>query len=450
MKEIFSRVRERFFPWTKALFVVLLVILGLSILRTSLFGDVEPEKRIWFDLVFLLLAGVVANLLVNVAKQPSVMILLALGIVISQSAVDLLFPFVKQALSFVGVSIVSESLHFVKNDEIVRVFAQLGAVLLLFKAGLHSEIKEIFNFRNFVVAFIGIIVPFAFGYLYAMAFHPSQFHYAMFLGAALAATSVGVTVAVIQSFGLLQKGFAKIILGAAVLDDILALLLLSTIGNLPKAVSFQEFSPLIYIMLTAIIFIVGGIKLGHIIVNKLFDKYLQEEDLSKTLLAVLAFVFAYAYVSEFIGLSAIVGAFVAGISLNYSKFTSKLFEMFFPLEAFFTPIFFISLGMLINIPAIFGNILPILAITALAILSKLIGCGLAAKVMGSNFKDSLLVGLGMIPRGEIALIIALFGLTSGVLGEVEYSVLASMAFLTTLVTPFALKVAFERMSPLKL
>ena len=99
---------------------------------------------------------------------------------------------------------------------------------------------------------------------------------------------LGVTVAVIQSFGLLQKEFAKIILGAAVLDDILALLLLSSIENLPKSFSFQEFSPLIFIMLTAFIFIAGGIRLGHKIVNRFFDKYLQEKDSTKSVLSILS------------------------------------------------------------------------------------------------------------------------------------------------------------------
>jgi Kef-type K+ transport system membrane component KefB len=310
---------------------------------------------------------------------------------------------------------------------------------------LHSEIKQIFNAKNFIVAFFGVVIPFVAGYYYAVA-AGHTFGYAMFLGAALTATSVGVTVAVLQEFRLLEKEFAKIILGAAVIDDILALLVLSLVKNVPAALDASALAPFAYTLGIAALFVIGGIKLGQYIVSKYFDDALVGEKLPNTVfLGILAYVLAYSYVAEYIGLSAIVGAFIAGITLNYSRLTQKIFELFYTLEAFFTPIFFISLGMFVNLPALAENLLPVLLITLLAIATKLVACGIAARASGSGLRDSVLVGLGMVPRGEIALIIGLYGLTAigpdgaTLIGATEYSIIASMAFLTTIVTPWLLQ-----------
>jgi Kef-type K+ transport system membrane component KefB len=288
--------------------------------------------------------------------------------------------------------------------------------------------------KNLVVALVGIVVPFACGYYYA-ALMGHSFVYSMFLGAALTATSVGITVAVLEEFKVLSKEFAQVILGAAVIDDILALLVLSIVSG---AQTGFEIEPLAYLIASALVFVVGGIYLGQYLVKRYFDALLAGEIENKTFLLVLAYVLAYAYVAEYIGLSAIVGAFIAGITLNFSKNTGKLFSLFYPLEAFFTPIFFISLGMLVEVDALVANLLPIAVVTAIAIIAKVVGCGLSALASGSNAKDSLIIGVGMAPRGEIALIIGLFGLTAGVLSAAEYSIIASMAFITTIITPVIL------------
>ncbi len=427
----------------------LALLLFFSVLRASLFGDVPEEKRIWFELSFVLLAAIAAELLVVYFKQPSIILLLVVGAAISPSAVELAYPLFSQAVSFLlataGISYALPKAipHIVSTEGMVRIFAQLGAIILLFKIGLHSEIKEIFNAKNFVVGLLGVVVPFAAGFAYAeWAGH--GFAYAMFLGAALTATSVGVTVAVLQEFKVLDRNFSKIILGAAVIDDILALLVLSLVEHVPETASMDSLSPFAIIIGTAFVFVAGGIALGKRIVVQL-DKLGKGEVSNTVFLGILAYMLTYAYVAEFIGLSAIVGAFIAGITLNYSKFTSKLFELFYPLEALFTPVFFISLGMFINIPALWENWMAIAAITLIAIATKIVGCGLGALAAGASKQDALVVGLGMVPRGEIALIIGLVGLTattaSGlpVLSNAEYSVIASMAFITTIATPFLLQ-----------
>ncbi|MBI5224369.1 cation:proton antiporter [Candidatus Micrarchaeota archaeon] len=453
MKKNIQEISKKFTPFTVFLIIALVLLLFFSVLRASLFTDVQEDKKIWFELSLLLLAAVMAELLVVYLKQPTVMVLLLVGVAISPSAIKILFPFASGILIWLlgvfgfAINQPSQLPHLIPTEGVVKVFAQLGAILLLFKIGLHSKIKQIFNLKNLIVGLLGVIIPFFAGFYYAsMTGH--GFSYSMFLGAALTATSVGVTVAVLSELKVMEKEFSKVILGAAVIDDILALLVLSLINNFPTELNAQILSPLATVVFTAFIFVVGGILVGQRIVKRYFDKELDVEKISNsTFLGILAYVLAYSYVAEFIGLSAIVGAFIAGITLNFSRLTGKLFELFYPLEAFFTPIFFISLGMLVDIPALLSNLVPIIIITIIAILVKIIGCGFGAYLTGTNLKESLIVGIGMVPRGEIALIIGLYGLTAltadgtAVLSETEYAIIASMAFITTIIIPWMLKKA---------
>ncbi len=444
IRERVREARRNAMPIAIAILVVLAVLLYFSVIRASLFGDVPQEKRIWFEITFLLLAAVLAELLVVYLRQPVVMVLLLLGVAISPSSVSLVWPLLVGFLNSIFPVFPSQLPHLVSAEGVVKIFAQLGSIILLFKIGLHSEVKNIFNTRNFVVAILGVIVPFLGGYYYAVLTGES-FFYAVFLGAALTATSVGVTVAVLQELKVLEKEFAKTILGAAVIDDILALLVLSLVQHVPAGFTTEALSPFLSIVFIAFVFVAGGILAGQWIVRKYFDRIKEDKLSQRTLLSILAFMLFYAYAAEYIGLSAIVGAFIAGVTLNYSKIVGRIAEAFFPLEAFFTPLFFISLGMFVDIRTIGKNIIPIAAITAIAILTKVVGCGAAARIFGASKKEAIAVGVGMVPRGEIALIIALFGLTAlgpggqPLLNAAEYSIISAMAFLTTIIVPLGLQ-----------
>src|SRR3989344_3666052 len=396
MEKKTEKITKSLTPITVSLIIALVSLLFFSVLRASLFSEVEEDKKIWFELSLLLLAAVLAELLVVYLKQPTVMVLLLLGVAISPSAIRIIFPFASGILIWLlgifgfAFNQPTQLPHLIPTEGVVKVFAQLGAILLLFKIGLHSEIKQIFNLKNLIVGLLGVIIPFFAGFYYA-SITGNGFIYAMFLGAALTATSVGVTVAVLSELKVMEREFSKVILGAAVIDDILALLVLSLINNFPSELTAQTLSPLFTVIFTAFIFVVGGILVGQRIVKRHFDKDLAEEKISNsTFLGILAYVLAYSYVAEVIGLPAILGAFIAGITLNYSRLTNKLFELFYPLEAFFTPIFFISLGMLVDIPALLGNLLPIVIITIIAILVKIVGCGVGAYLTGTNLKESLI------------------------------------------------------------
>ncbi len=434
------KVRRRIYPLAALLIIALVILLFLSVVRASLFKPVDEEKKIWFEVSFLLFAAILAELLIDYIKQPFVMSLLLLGVVLSPSFISLAWPAISQTLnsisanSIIPLSMPTAPPSILSYDIVIKTLAQFGAIILLFKIGLHSEVRQIFTLKNFIVALLGIIVPFACGYLFGELSGYSSAT-SLFFGAALTATSVGVTVAILAEFHLLERDFAKLILGAAIIDDILGLLVLSFVSaSEMQTLSLSSLAPILQICFTAFIFIVGGILLGRFIAENYIEA--RERNISnRTFLGIMAFMLAYAYVAEFIGLSAIVGAFIAGVTLNYSAFSKKIAESIFPLEALFTPIFFITLGMMVDVGALGAFLVPILLLTALALLTKLIGCGLAARLLGSSFNESVVVGIGMVPRGEIALIIALYGLTTGVLGSAEYTIITSMAFLTTLVTP---------------
>ncbi|MBS3069516.1 cation:proton antiporter [Candidatus Micrarchaeota archaeon] len=445
---VYAEFKKNAKVYAAVLFFALALLLFLSVLRNSLFGDIDEEKKIWFELSFLLLAAIMAEMLVNYLKQPVVMVLLIVGVVISPSASGIIYGIVAGVLDFLlaAAGIVffmpADAPHLVQSGGLIEIFAKLGAILLLFKIGLHCETKKIFNVKNLVIALLGVVVPFAGGYYFAVAGGHS-FYYALFLGAALTATSVGVTVAVLEELKLLQTQMAQALLGAAVIDDILALLVLSFVQNIPAGgIGEGVFLQIGSLVATTLIFVVGGILLGRFVVTVYFDPIVGTEKMPKRgFLAMLMYLLFYAYVAEFIGLSAIVGAFIAGITMNYSHKTERLLDMFYPLEALFTPVFFISLGLLVDVNALVENIVPIFIVTLLAIATKIVGCGVGAVLSGSNVKEGIAIGAGMVPRGEIALIIGLYGLTAltpegvPVLGPSEYAVIASMAFITTIIAP---------------
>ena len=408
---------KKFFPCAiLALFAILL----LTILRASVFGAVDADKHVYFEIVFLLLLAVLGEIAVEHLKQPSVMILMVLGILISPS-------FFSAAWS--AVNLPGSAPSILQNQNIISVFAQLGAIILLFKVGLHNKIEGVFAFDNLLVATCGVIVPFAAGYLYASS-TGGNFAYSMFIAASLTATSVGVTAAILKEFRMLEERFAQIIIGAAVIDDILGLLVLSLVLNVTGGA--LEIGQLAITAATAAIFLAGSLLAG-----KYFVTYLDKDwsSNSRAILLAIALMLAYAYVAEYIHLSAIVGAFLAGIVLNRSRHIKEIEDKTTGLEIIFVPIFFLSLGMMVDVAALWQFAIPILILTIIAFFTKAIPCYLAALVAKLKQSDALAVGIGMVPRGEVALIVASLGLSGGVLSAAEYSVISAMALLSTFIVP---------------
>ena len=434
-----NQVTKKVYPLVLTAIFVLFVILLISILRRSVFGEIDLHKYAFFEISFLLLIAVLAEMAVVYTKQPSAILLLLVGVIISESV-----------------------LHFkiFRSDELIHLFAQLGSIFLLFKVGIHSHFKSIFSKENAVVAALGVIIPFIGGFAYA-TLTGGNFVYSMFLGSALTATSVGVSVAIIKEAGLMKEKFAQIIIGAAIIDDILGLLVLSFVLNIPAGYELPQiiglFESVVHVGLTqefldfilplgkiigaAAVFLAGGILAGNWFVKNVIDKL---EMNNANFLIAIAFLFLYSYMAEVIGLSAIVGAFLAGLLLTNSKHIKDLEDKIYPLETVFVPIFFISLGLLVNVNDIIAFAWPIIIISIIAILTKIIGCGLGALASKLDKIESAIIGFGMAPRAEVALIVASLGLQRAVLSQSEYAIIAAMALLTTIFPPFIMNYLIAR------
>jgi Kef-type K+ transport system membrane component KefB len=344
---------------------------------------------------------------------------------------------------FAGLIIGPSFLGLITYTDFVRSLASLGAIVLLFVIGLEFKIQDIFKWKYGVIALIGVILPFIGGYFVAKSFG-FDFATAIFIGTALTATSVAITANVLREMGKLQSDVAKAIIGAAVIDDILGLLILSTSQQI--ATSSFSFFPIFWILIKAILFVGVGIIIGVMYLTKAIKKIDNSKFATKYPETVFIFAmmiaFLYALIAESIGLSGIIGAFIAGVSLegviirrgkDYKQGAEYL-------QIIFASIFFISLGILADIHALtWWILLFLLVLTIIAVLTKLIGCYIPARMQGMSKKDSLAVGFGMSPRGEVAMIVALIGLNAGLIKQDIYVSLVFMSLLTTILTPIILR-----------
>lgn len=398
-------------------------------------GRKMPDTSIlWFQLTFLLVIAVLSHFVFTRFKQPLVIGEIIIGIIIGPSVVGAL----------TGYELV--------NTEMISVFAQLGAIVLLFMIGLESDLRRIYTKRNFSIALGGVLLPWVAGYFVAVVMVPSvNTAQAIFIGATMVATSVSVTAAVLMEMGMISDEVGCAILGAAVVDDILGMMVLGVAGGF--ALGGIDYAQIIYLVAAAIVFIVVGIFVGTRYLSRivcLAEKEGKERGLEHTGF-VLAFAFAllFAYISEVIGISAIVGAFLAGTIFSSSVIKSEAQAGTKYLGAIFVPIFFISMGVLFDINGLSELFLFAIVLTILAILTKVIGCGVPARSLGMSGRDALAVGIGMAPRLEVALIIALYGLQTGIIGQGLYSVVVFMGIVTALVTPFLFKLALGKGRKLK-
>jgi Kef-type K+ transport system membrane component KefB len=343
----------------------------------------------------------------------------------------------------VGIAIGPSLLGLITYTDYVQTFAHLGAVVLLFVVGLEFNIKDVFNLKYGIIALIGVIVPWLGGYFLA-EFFGYDFISCVFVGTALTATSIAITANVLREMGKLQTEAAKAIIGAAVIDDVLGLLVLSF--SLQVTSDAISIAPIVLVIIEAVIFMVVGAYVGLVYLSKLLEK-LDTTKLAKRFpetifLFAMTIAFFYAMIAELIGLSAIVGAFLAGVALTGCtiKQGKNFKEGAEYLMIIFAAIFFVSLGILADFHALTLQILWFLiALTIVAFLTKIIGCYLGARIGRMSHKNSLIVGMGMAPRGEVAMIVALIGLNLGVIQQDIYVSLILMSLLTTIFVPIILR-----------
>ena len=351
-------------------------------------------------------------------------------------------------LILIGLLVGPSVLGLITYTDFVRALAHLGAVILLFVIGLEFNVKEILSVRNGVIAGVGVVIPWIGGFLVSILFGFNTAS-AIFIGTALTATSIAITANVLKEMGKLQTSAAKAIIGAAVIDDVLSLLALAISTDVVSGTISA--GGIVLVAFKAIAFIVIAGAFGIFIVSRYLEK-IDSTGFAKKFpefifIFAMMVAFLYALSAEAVGLSAIVGAFIAGVSFESVKVThSKNFkEGAEYLQVIFASIFFVSLGILADVKAITPEILLFIVIlTLVAIFTKVIGCGIPARLMGLNRKDSLIVGFGMAPRGEVAMIVALISLETGIIGQGVYVALVLMSLLTTVATPIVYRNWFFR------
>jgi Kef-type K+ transport system membrane component KefB len=385
------------------------------------------------------------NLLTSPEFQMSLLLFVALGGYliasrINQSAVV--------GLILVGLVVGPSFLGLITYTDFIQSLAHLGAVVLLFVIGLEFNLKDILSVRNGVIATVGVIIPWIGGYSLSLLFGydtPS----AIFIGTALTATSIAITANVLKELGKLQTDAAKAIIGAAVIDDVLSLLVLGISTDVVSG-TFSAVG-IVIIALKAIAFIVIAGAFGLLIVSRYLERLDKTAFVQKypefIFIFVMMMAFLYAMLAEAVGLSAIVGAFIAGVSFERIRLTQSrsLKEGADYLQIIFAAIFFVSLGILADFHALTPEIVIFLVVlTLVAIITKVIGCGIPARLSGLCKKDALIVGFGMAPRGEVAMIVALIGLQEGIIDQGVYVTLVLMSLLTTLITPVIYRNWFYR------
>jgi len=404
-------------------------------------------EQFFIALALILIFSKVFGELAERIKQPSVLGELVAGIILGGS-----------------VLAVVPSVAGMAGYDTFHLLAEVGVAILLFEIGLETDLKDLIKvgFTSMLVAIVGVIVPFALGFASILVFEkygmlgnvdPNfTILIAITTGATLTATSVGITARVLSDMNRLQSGEAKIILGAAVIDDILGLIILGVVSGLIESsesgigVSVSAASVGI-IFLKAFGFLFAAIIIGNLISKRLFNLVEKMRVRGVLLLSALSFAFIFAYLASLVGLAPIVGAFAAGLVLANTNQFKSIEERLKPVSDFFTPIFFIMVGAAVDVsvfnPFVKENI-PILLIALtlfiVAVVGKLVS-GFA--VLQKGIKKSV-VGVGMIPRGEVGLIFAQVGLTYGIFTSELFSAVTVMVMLTTFIAPPLLKIMFAR------
>jgi Kef-type K+ transport system membrane component KefB len=346
-----------------------------------------------------------------------------------------------------GVVIGPSVLGIVEATEVLEVFAELGVVFILFWVGLETRIGELLQVGRTAasVGVLGVVIPLAAGVGLGLAYGESA-EASVFLGAALVATSVGITSAVLVGIGQLRTRPGRTILGAAVVDDILAMLIVAVATGFAASESGSvDVNELLVIAGMAIGF-VAFFALGGTRFMRRFPHVLKAPRFSESpLLPAVILCLGLAALAAEIGLAAIIGAFLAGLMVAETTEQHPIEEEVAPLYAFFAPFFFAAIGIQIDLGALADGDAPALlgVVTVVAVLTKLGGAWLGARSLGRD--EALFVGVGMVPRGEVGIIVASIGLGAGVLADELFAVVVAMSVITTLAVPPVLRVVGGRL-----
>ena len=341
-------------------------------------------------------------------------------------------------------------LGLVQQSDFLTGMAEVGVVLLMFSAGLETDLKELMKTGPiaFLIACCGVFVPLVGGTLLYMGFYGTapwgseKFFTAVFIGVIMTATSVSITVQALKELGRLKGRVGTTILSAAIIDDVIGIVVLTFVIGFKNPDSNPG-----KVVLNTVLFFVVAIAVGFIlykIFRKLDDRYPHTRRIP---IMGLALCFAFAYIAEtYFGIADITGAYVAGIILCSIRDSSYIDEkMEVSSYMIFGPVFFASIGLKTNIDSLDGKILLFsLGFVLVALITKIIGCGLMARICRFSAADSLKIGVGMMTRGEVALIVAQKGLSVGVLSPVYFTSVILLIIVSSVLTPIVLKLLYSK------
>lgn len=423
----------------------LLVVISYASPALANGGADDPVAPVLLGLVVLFAGAKIGAYLMNRVGQPAVLGELLMGVVLGNA-------------TLVGFS----GFNYISHGQVFEVLAGIGVILLLFEVGLESSLRDMLRvgFVALAVAIVGVVLPFVLGYAVSCLLMPDKSVYIhAFIGATLCATSVGITARVFKDLGRVHSPEAKIILGAAVIDDVLGLIILAVVsGTIVAAQRGGEGIALTevgWITAKAVGFLAIALVVGAQFAPRLFrwGARLRIEGMLLTLSLLVCFLLSY--VANLVGLAPIVGAFAAGLVIDgagFSKYFSdgehSLEDLIFPVSKFFVPLFFVHMGMQVRLELFAsGHVLLLGFLLSVAAIVGKQACGWA--VFGQQGISRLVVGIGMIPRGEVGLIFAAIGsglVLNGepVVSEALYAAIVVMVMVTTIITPPGLKWSLTR------
>ncbi|WP_283577459.1 cation:proton antiporter [Ligilactobacillus aviarius] len=350
----------------------------------------------------------------------------------------------------VGILIGPAVLGWVHNNAFMHTFSEIGVIILMFIAGLESDLGMLKKYFKpaLAVAFSGVVFPVVLIYFFGKLFHFS-FEQAIFLGVTFSATSVSISVEVLKELKRLKSKEGTTILGAAVIDDIISVIILSVLvsmfSNVAKAQGGHHSSNLWMSFLLDALYFVVIFFLFEWIAPKMMRLGEHLKVASSVTLMSIVLCLGMAWLAEQVGLSDVVGAFFAGVAIAQTPYKQEVDSNIEPIGyAVFIPMFFVSIGLNMTFKGFFDDLIFIVSLTILALITKWLGCGLGAKVLGMNYDSMNIIGSGMVSRGEMALIIAQIGYEAHLLSSEYYSGVIFVIILTTFAAPFMLKAAIKR------
>ena len=384
--------------------------------------------RYLLDLALILLSTKVLSLVTKRFKLPQVVGALLAGLILGPAVFNI-----------------------IHETDFIKQLAEVGVIVLLFNAGLESNLSEFKKSgkTSFIVAVMGVMIPLIGGTILAYCINHgkvenvSVFVQNIFIGSVLTATSVSITVETLRELGKVSTSVGNIIVGAAIIDDVLGMLVLTIITSLAgSSVS------VINVIVKIVGFFIFSIIVG-IITYKLFNKWVDKYDIDKRRFVIVSFVICLLLsfsAEEFFGVADITGAYIAGLVLSSNRETIYITKRFETLSyILLSPVFFASVGLNVKLPDLNGKIVIItIALIVVAILTKIIGCGLGAKLCGYNNMESIQIGSGMVTRGEVTLIIASKGLALGLMSSYFLTPVILMVVFTSIFTPILLKIVFSK------